>query len=402
MLKVQFDNPQDFESHIITLLAAEGYHVETATPANSNYNLKVTKDHQIIAVQIKNYRVKVNVALVQRFLDFLESPLGGGFTDGWIIAANGFTPPAMTLVETERPSNLKLATCKNDSLLWDYPEVQGQNPAGIVEEIAINQKKRIYIGVFTCKGGVGKTTVSAHLGGAFALMGYDVILLDLDPDRNLRKLFLQQADGSDEDASIYVPGRKGQPGTTISVLYHEEWQEENYPDTKLVICDCSPVLDQNPARLVEKFDYCIIPTTLNPLGVSKNGDVIIRTFEHIRKFNTQAEMFALLNSYDASAEAEKRNQTLFEYLKHSLSPYLDRDPKCKLIDPQAAKIRQSKSLLFWGLHIIEGTTPQLGFREIAGKSHPRTDFLQLADYLQSHTQIDEIIKKEKSGNQVEL
>lgn len=34
-------------------------------------------------------------------------------------------------------------------------------------------------------------------------MGYDVILLDLDPDRNLKKLFSQ--DINDEDASIFIP-----------------------------------------------------------------------------------------------------------------------------------------------------------------------------------------------------
>ena len=34
------------------------------------------------------------------------------------------------------------------------------------------------IAIASGKGGVGKTTVAAHLAGAFALMGYDVILLD--------------------------------------------------------------------------------------------------------------------------------------------------------------------------------------------------------------------------------
>ena len=43
----------------------------------------------------------------------------------------------------------------------------------------------------------------------------------------------------------------------------------DYRDAKVVICDCSPVLAENPAGLIGQFDYCIIPTTLNPLGIAK-------------------------------------------------------------------------------------------------------------------------------------
>nr|WP_281291101.1 ParA family protein [Hyella patelloides] len=245
------------------------------------------------------------------------------------------------------------------------------------------------MGVFTCKGGVGKTTVAAHLAGAFALMGHDVILLDLDPERNLRKLFSQ--DINDEDASVFVPPiNKNETGTTITVLNHDEWQPEDYPDIKITICDCSPVLDKNPKSLVEKFDYCIIPTTLNPLGVSKNCDVIIRTFKHIRRLNSQAEMFALINNYHSDQSFTNRNQVLRDHLRRSLSKYTSTDSKCKFIDPDAAKIRYSKSLLYWGYHIVEGTTPQLAFNSNGGRSHPRTDFLQLAEYLEEHTTIDEL------------
>ena len=101
------------------------------------------------------------------------------------------------------------------------------------------------------------------------------LLVDLDPDKNLRKLFLEDQD-SDDDASLYVPShKKGELGATITVLNADEWDELSYPDVKVVICDCSPVLSENPVNLVKKFDYCVIPTTLNPLGVAKNGDVNI-------------------------------------------------------------------------------------------------------------------------------
>jgi chromosome partitioning protein len=222
-------------------------------------------------------------------------------------------------------------------------------------------------------------------------MGHDVILLDLDPDRNLRKLFLQDIEDEEGDASIFVPAiHKHELGTTITVLNADQWQEEDYPDVKVVICDFSPVLSENSQFLVEKFDYCLIPTTLNPLGVNKNGNVIIRTFKHIRQRNAKTEMFALINNYVANQQLRSRNQALFHYLNASLSKYTSTDPKCQLIDPDAAKIRYSVSLLYWGYHIIEGTKPQLAFKETGGKSYPRTDFLQLAEYLEEHTVIDEL------------
>ena len=260
-----------------------------------------------------------------------------------------------------------------------------------LEPVPSLETQKKYVGVFTCKGGVGKTTVAAHLAGAFALMGHDVILLDLDPDRNLRKLFLHDIEEEDDDASIFVPAiNKNEPGTTITVLNADQWREEDYPDVKVIICDCSPVLKENSRELVQKFDYCVIPTTLNPLGVNKHGDVIVRTFKHIRQVNPDAEMFALINNFVSNQTLKKRNTVLFNHLKQSLAKYTKTDPKCKLINPNAAKIRHSNALLYWGYHIVEGTQPQLAFKETAGKSYPRTDFLQLAEYLEDHTAIDEL------------
>ena len=221
-------------------------------------------------------------------------------------------------------------------------------------------------------------------------MGFDVILLDLDPDKNLRKLFLEDPSSDDDDgpASLYVPPHKRDTmGSTITVLNADQWNERVYPEVKVVICDCSPVLNQNPNYLVEKFDYCVLPTTLNPLGIAKGGDVITRTFAHIRKKNKKAEMFAVVNSYNSAQSYERQNNTLLSMLERSISKYSKTDPKCQLIHPSYAKIRQSKLLQYWGMHIIDGSPPALAFREVAGRNYPRTDFLQLAGFLQDHTSI---------------
>jgi chromosome partitioning protein len=219
-------------------------------------------------------------------------------------------------------------------------------------------------------------------------MGFDVVLVDLDPDKNLRKLFLRDPKEEDGDASLFLPAKRGAAGAAITVLNHDQWSEKDYPDVKIVVCDCSPVLSENPKDLVAKFDYCVIPTTLNPLGVAKKADVITRTFGQIRAMNPTAEMFALINGYDASPDAASRNRLLLDLLKQEIAKYTSGDQKCRFIDPEDAKIRYSTALFYWGIHIVKQTSPELAFKETAGKSYPRIDFLQLAEYLENHTDID--------------
>ncbi len=378
------DNPYDFEKLIGLLHKKIGFEV-IMPPANTKgYDIELRKGNECIAVQVKNHKMKCSVAQVLKFQNFLELPIASKFTSGWFISASGFSKPAIAHVENELPKNFHLGSYSSGDIVWDY---QGGITIPPLPPDTVNPHEKLkYIGVFTCKGGVGKTTTAAHLAGAFALMGHDVILVDLDPDKNLRKLFQQHPDS--RDASLYVPpSTKGKQGTIIEVLNHDEWDENNYKDIKIVICDCSPVLSENPRSLVEKFDYCIIPTTLNPLGIAKNGDVITRTFRHIRNLNKKAEMFTLINSF---VESEKRNEVLLAHLKKHIDSYSKEDPKCKFIHPDAAKIRHSTALLYWGYHIIEGTKPQLAFSEKGGRSHPRTDFLQLANYLEDHTDIDQL------------
>jgi chromosome partitioning protein len=379
-------NPDDFEKFIALLFQNAGLEVVMPPPNTRGYDIEVRTEQKVIAVQVKNHKAKCGLAQIQKFQDFLELPVASKFTNGWFISASGFSKPALTHVETERPKNLCLGTYGGGKIVWNYP--RGDNATETVEPA---ERPLKYVGVFTCKGGVGKTTVAAHLAGAFALMGYDVILVDLDPDKNLRKLFLQEPDNPDGDASLYVPPRgRDREGATITVLNHDQWNEAAYKDVKIVICDCSPVLSENPRAIVEKFDYCIVPTTLNPLGIAKNADVITRTFRHIRALNAKAEMFALVNDYDPSRGEEKRNEVLLSHLRRHVDAYAKDDPKCKFIHPDAAKIRHSSALRYWGYHIIEGSKPQLAFQETAGRSYPRTDFLQLAEYLESHTDIDRL------------
>tara|TARA_B100002051_G_scaffold273245_1_gene311632 strand:- start:803 stop:2011 length:1209 start_codon:yes stop_codon:yes gene_type:complete len=391
-----FENPSDFETFVAIQFQQLGYKVEMAEKNQRGYDIALIRGSEKIAIQVKNYKRRCNLSQLTKFVEFLELPIASKFTAGIFIASNGFSKPAITAIESDKPSNISIATCTHQGLQFHYQPSktasQASAPARESKEQQAEAERTRYFGVFTCKGGVGKTTVTAHLAGAMALQGYDVALLDLDPDQNLKKLFLneKESDDEDQDASIYVPApKKGKLGASITVYDVNGWKKVE-DDIKIVICDCSPVLSENPKELIEKFDYCIIPTTLNPLGIAKNAGVITRTFDHIRALNSEAEMFVLLNCFNNTKSFVERNEILLSVLEKKIAEHQKKDPKCQLIHPDYAKISRSDKLLYWGYHIVDNSKPQLAFTSHGGRSAPRTDFLQLAEYIEDHTSIREL------------
>jgi cellulose biosynthesis protein BcsQ len=233
---------------------------------------------------------------------------------------------------------------------------------------------KIYFGVFTCKGGVGKTTVAAHLAGAFALEGFNVALVDLDPEKNLQKLV---GDG------VYLP-KPQSVGESIEVYDKDAWDEEAARDSKIVICDCSPAFERNPEELVKKFDYCIIPTTFNPLGINKHGQVIKDTVKDIRKLNQHAHLFVLVNNFRPTTN--RQMQILKNVFFEAYEDIKGIDEKFHCIDPEEVCIRSSDQLYYWGIHCLdnpEEPRSELAFKLIGGKCKPREDFIDLADYIET-------------------
>jgi len=200
---------------------------------------------------------------------------------------------------------------------------------------------------------------------------------------------------------VYVPAPRGGVGRTITVLDHEEWfgQEAHYPETRVVICDCSPNFDSNPIDLVKQFDYCIIPTTLNPLGINKNLHVIEQTFRQIREANREAELFLLINGLHTDRSHENRNKELSAMISRRLGDVTSQDPRVHYIDPigneerDGIAIRFSTLLSYWGYeHLIHGKEARLPFDHVAGRCHPREDFLRLAGHIEELTELRQLKK----------
>ncbi len=372
--EVVLERATETERMALFLLRREGWSAQVASSSHKNYDLELVKPGEKMVVKVRNQRAKVHLGQIEKFLDYLALPNAKNFNEGLFISTSGFTSSVYAYLREENITHLRPVILRDDKLFWNAEEVDSQE----------ERRKTTYIGVFTCKGGVGKTTISAHLAGAFALNGYDVALIDLDKQQNMRKLLGE---------GVYLPATKGNLGSVISVLNQDEWDENDYQETKIVVCDCNPEFETNPVEFIKKFDYCLIPTTLNPLGVNKNADVIKRTFNQIRRENTKAHLFVLINNLQT--DEENRNTLLNQILKSQFKQFSERDAKCHYIDPADAAIRFSKQLLYWGFHIFENTKPQLAFRSVGRYSYPRMDFLKLVDYLEFQTEISKVTRSSR-------
>jgi len=374
---IVISDPSDFEKIVLFELQKMGYQAELAPTNARGYDILATRADQVLAVQVKNLKSKVSVPYLQKFADWLDIPHEIAFTGGMYVSANGYSKPAITFYQSSDSKIVDLGICQNGAIKWIHEQSTENNSPPV-------KHNRRYIGVFTCKGGVGKTTVSAHLAGAFAMIGYDSVLVDLDRQGNLRKLL-------GEGTYLPAPNKKTE-GHRVAVINHDEW-DENAHDEGIVICDCNPELDANPQHLIEKFDYCIVPITLNPLGINKNADVVQRTLKNIRQLNPNAELFVLVNNF--YTKEEKKNRILNNLLKHNLNQLLGNDPKFHYIDPieDQISVRHSTQLLYWGYDsLIEQQPPQLAFKSFGGRSIPRSDFLALAEFIEDRTEIEELKK----------
>lgn len=354
----------EFEQHVAKLFHKGGWTVETPKANQTGYDLAIRKGDMVAAVQVKWLKANVSAPMIQKFASFLDSSEGQSFNYGFFVTTRGYSGAARALITSwGEDTKIHCGVALENNFDWDEI-IPPPPPPG----------QKIYFGVFTCKGGVGKTTVSAHLAGAFALQGFNVALIDLDPEQNLHKLV---GDG------VFVPNPKG-IGTTINLFDETDWHEDAAQDCQIVICDCSPALERNPEELVKKFDYCLIPTTLNPLGINKHGKVIQSTVQEIRKINKTAHLFVLVNNFKQPT-ANKLNilkKAFFDAYKEISTT----DDKFHCIDPEEVCIRSSDQLYYWGIHLLENPDSplsELAFKLIGGKCHPREDFIRLSDYIET-------------------
>lgn len=363
------ETAKDFEQTIAQRLRQDGWSV-SAPPFVKGYELEAVKGQEVVAIHLRSAKTPIKVPQIESFLATLEQPTAGRFTGGMVVTQGSYSRAALTYFEQAHSKPVRLGLWRDGAIQWINQETLIPTPS---------RREPLYLGVFTCKGGVGKTTVSAHLAGAFALSGYDVALLDLDPQKNLTTLLGQGVKLGGAEA-------REDSGHQVRIYDWADWDMSVSPSEKIVVCDCSPVLSANPRSLIEKFTYCIIPTTLNPLGLNKNGHVIRRTLEEIRAVNPRAFLFVLINNH--LEDETLRGQVLREQYHLYFSDLARQDDRFKFVDPDEVAIRHSKQLFYWGYHIYSGDKNQLAFNPVGGRCLPKADFLNLLNYLEEHSELE--------------
>lgn len=89
--------------------------------------------------------------------------------------------------EQRKVKRLLANASKMEGHLWTRKSLQSRPKFK-----SLNRRQRPIISVLNIKGGVGKTTTTAHLGLAFAKNGYRVLVVDLDFQGSLTSMLLDQ------------------------------------------------------------------------------------------------------------------------------------------------------------------------------------------------------------------
>lgn len=346
-----------FEQHIQALFRGNGYEIIANERQNeAGFDFIMQKNGKQLPVQVKAWKKKVPANTVGRFLEFCDE---SKFEQGIMVALNGFTDSSHALA---------LSDGKKKLFLGEYDHQKNTIKFSIDSTVTLPKpapaKQPIKMAIFTAKGGVGKTTVSAHLAGALALGGKNVALLDLDPECNLH--LLTSAD------SLKIPNQKTGKTYELKVFKEKEWLENSNNQYDLIITDCSPAFKLNPEKIMQETDIFICPVVLSPLSIGPNAEVLNRSYQQIRAINKNAKIFVLINNF--KTEPSSISIRLTAVIKTLLNKVIN-DPNFQLIPTEVAAIRESNLLKHFG------ENSKLEFLNVAGRCYPRQDFLALADYL---------------------
>ena len=149
------------------------------------------------------------------------------------------------------------------------------------------------IAVYSVKGGVGKTTIAAHLAWCSAVLaGHKTLLWDLDPAGGAGFMFGIDQPGSKQAARVFSAKRgadstiweSGYPG--LDILPADEslrdldrrllavgkkkqlakLAQAFSKDYERIILDCPPVLNEISAQVIRAVDAVIVPLPASPLS----------------------------------------------------------------------------------------------------------------------------------------
>jgi len=238
----------------------------------------------------------------------------------------------------------------------------------------LEERRRPIISVAALKGGVGKTTITAHLAGALARKGYRVLLVDLDLQGSLTGLMLPPGKINERskanrlmqdffttatantfteltDYIVAVPQPKGVSGTisiapTSDKLAYAElnlmlgWllkQGERdarfllrralhlhgaNADYDIVLLDCPPVLNISCANALAASDYLLIPTLLTTKSLERVPVLVkaIQEADFLQQLNPHLRLLGVVANRTRTGKLAGREAIAWQRLPNRLAP----------------------------------------------------------------------------------
>lgn len=199
--------------------------------------------------------------------------------------------------------------------------------------------KRV-ITVFNRKGGVGKTTTALILAAGLKKRGYDVLLVDLDPqasatkilELNMKKTMYQIAIG---ELTFLEAVQKAEEGFEViaasnDLLHLEkaiEEQEEDYlikqilkeSSHQVIIIDCPPALGSLTNNALIAANLAIAPIMASRQSIDGLSDLIDMIKVIKERFNPTLDYRILITMFDGRRSVGKGYKKAF---KESLGDYL--------------------------------------------------------------------------------
>ena len=187
------------------------------------------------------------------------------------------------------------------------------------------------ISIINHKGGVGKTTTTANLGGALTQKGYRVLLVDLDGQANLT---MSLGLSSDLDETIY--SYKNKEGLEIvpscldlsaieTELMNEPVRElilksllENIRDRyDYILIDCPPSLSLLSLNALTASDGIIIPVQAHYLAM-RGMDKLVNIINKVKsRINPSLSIYGILiTMYDGRTNLNKSISEIVEETFH--------------------------------------------------------------------------------------
>jgi cellulose biosynthesis protein BcsQ len=227
----------------------------------------------------------------------------------------------------------------------------------------IQERQTAIVSVLNLKGGVGKTTVTAHLGAAFAAKGYRVLLLDLDLQGSLSSVYLAQKDirkHSDEKKLLQdffgqaTLGKKPKlhpymlpilPGTSSAIVATSDrlsfseinltltWQLRlgSKKDSRfflrkalhlkqvlnrfdIVLIDCPPLINSCCTNALAASDYVLIPATLSQNSLDRVPKLVSTIGKFVAQVNPSLKIMGAVANRTWAAQLATEEKLLWNMM----------------------------------------------------------------------------------------